>query len=150
MALLAPGHFLWCCDTAVYRCVYTTVLRNWRMVRLSVGDTSFEHGMDWLLSRIPEMVAWRYRNFFTCIVTLRHYSDVIMSTMASQITGVSIVCSAVSSGAYKKTSKFHVTGHCEGNHRWPVDSPHKGSVTRGMFQFDDAILHYQRRLKRFR
>ena len=28
-----------------------------------------------------------------------HYSDVIMSTMASRITGVSIVCSAVCSGA---------------------------------------------------
>ena len=28
-----------------------------------------------------------------------HYSDVIMSTMASQITSVSIICSTVSSGA---------------------------------------------------
>ena len=25
---------------------------------------------------------------------------------------------------WKKTSKHRVTGLCEGNHRWPVDSPH--------------------------
>ena len=27
-----------------------------------------------------------------------------------------------------------------GIHRWPVNSPHKGSVTRKMFQFDDVIM----------
>ena len=42
-----------------------------------------------------------------------HYSIVIPSAMASQITGVSIVCSAVCRS--KKTSKFSVTGLCEGN-----------------------------------
>ena len=38
----------------------------------------------------------------------------------------------------KKTSKLHVTGLCEGGggiHRWPVDSPHKGPVTRKMFLY---------------
>ena len=44
-----------------------------------------------------------------------HYSDVIMSAMASQITGVSIVCSTVCSGAHKKTSKLRVTCLYEGN-----------------------------------
>ena len=47
---------------------------------------------------------------------LAHYSDGIMSGMASQITGVSIVCSTVCSGAdKKKTPKLRVTGLCEGN-----------------------------------
>ena len=41
-----------------------------------------------------------------------HHSDVIMSAIASQITGVSIVYSTVCS---KKTSKLRVTGLCEGN-----------------------------------
>ena len=36
------------------------------------------------------------------MVQLVHYSDVIMSAMVSQITGVSIVCSAVCSGVDKK------------------------------------------------
>ena len=41
----------------------------------------------------------------------------------------------------KKTSKLCVKSLCEGIHQWPVDSPHKGPVTRKMFQFDDTIMH---------
>ena len=41
-----------------------------------------------------------------------YYSDIIMSMMVSQITGVSIVCSTV---CPKKTSKLCVTGLYEGN-----------------------------------
>ena len=37
-----------------------------------------------------------------------------------------------------KISKLRVTGLCEGNS--PVNSPHKGSVTRTMFPFDDVIM----------
>ena len=40
----------------------------------------------------------------------------------------------------KKTSKLRATGHCKGNHRWPVNSPHKWPVTRKMFPFDDVIM----------
>ena len=44
------------------------------------------------------------------------YRDVIISALASQITGVSIVCSTVCSMCRsKKTSKLRVTGLCEGN-----------------------------------
>ena len=41
----------------------------------------------------------------------------------------------------KKISKLRVTGLCEGN---PVDSPHKGPVTRKMFPFDDVIMISER------
>ena len=45
-----------------------------------------------------------------------HYNDVIMSTMASQITSLIIVCSTVySRRRSKKTSKLRFTGLCEGN-----------------------------------
>ena len=40
----------------------------------------------------------------------------------------------------KKTSKLRVTGLCVGNSPGPVNSPHKGRVTRKMFPFDDAIM----------
>ena len=40
----------------------------------------------------------------------------------------------------KKTSKLRLTGLCEGNPSWPVDSPHKGPATRKMFPFDDVIM----------
>ena len=40
----------------------------------------------------------------------------------------------------KKTSKLCVTGLCVGNSPGPVNSPHKGPVTRKMFPFDDVIM----------
>ena len=40
----------------------------------------------------------------------------------------------------KKTSKPRVTGLCVGNSPGPVNSPHKGPVTRKMFPFDDVIM----------
>ena len=40
----------------------------------------------------------------------------------------------------KKTSKLRVTGLCAGNSPGPVNSPHKGPVTRKMFPFDDIIM----------
>ena len=45
----------------------------------------------------------------------------------------------------KKTSKLHVTGLFVGNSPGPVNSPHKGPVTRKMFPFDDVIMavHYK-------
>ena len=76
-----------------------------------------------------------------------HYSDAIMRAMASQITGVSIVCSNLSSGAGQRkhqssASLAFVRGIC----RWPV----KGPVTRKMFPFDDVIMHISFRNNRYR
>ena len=54
-----------------------------------------EHGPQWFKQR---PVVWRHLTGITRTSGL-HYSGVIMSTMASQITGVSTVCSFVCSGA---------------------------------------------------
>ena len=43
----------------------------------------------------------------------------------------------------KKTSRLCVTGLCVGNSPGPVNSPHKGPVTRKMFSFDDVIMSSQ-------
>ena len=40
----------------------------------------------------------------------------------------------------KKTAKLRVTGLCVGKSPGPVNSPHKGPVTRKMFPFDDVIM----------
>ena len=40
----------------------------------------------------------------------------------------------------KKTSKLRVTGPCVGTSPGPVNSPHKGPVTRKMLSFDDVIM----------
>ena len=51
--------------------------------------------------------------------------------MASQITGVSIVSSTVCSGAdQRKHQSFASLTFVRGIYRWPMDSPHKGPVTR--------------------
>ena len=44
----------------------------------------------------------------------------------------------------KKTSNIGVTGLCEGNHRRPVNSPHKGPVKQKMSPFDDVIMTYHK------
>ena len=72
-----------------------------------------------------------------------HYSDVIMSAMASQITGVPIVCSTVCSGADQRKHQSSASlAFVWGIHRWPVNSPHKGQVTQKMFPFDDVIMRF--------
>ena len=70
-----------------------------------------------------------------------HYSDVIMSAMVSQFTGVSIVCSIVCSGADQKIYQSSASlNFVKGIHRWPADSPNKGRVTGKMFPLDDVIM----------
>ena len=67
-----------------------------------------------------------------------------MSAMASLITGVSIVCSAVCLCADQRKYQSSASLAFErGIHRWPVDSPHKGPVTRKIFLFDDVIMSEQ-------
>ena len=70
-----------------------------------------------------------------------HYSDVIMGTMASQITSLTIVYSTFYSGADQRKHQSSASlAFARGIHRWPVNSPHKGPVTRKMFPFDDVIM----------
>ena len=56
------------------------------------------------------------------------------SAMASQINGVSILCSTVCSGAdQRKCQSSASLASVRGIHRWHVDSHHKGTVTQKMF-----------------
>ena len=73
--------------------------------------------------------------------TYSHYIDVIMSPMASQITSLTIVYSTVYSGLDQRKHQSSASlAFLWGIHRWPVNSPHKGPVTRKMFPFDDVIV----------
>ena len=67
-----------------------------------------------------------------------HYSDGIMGEMASQITSIKIVYSAVYSGRKHKSSASQA--FVRGIHLWPVNSPHKGPVTGKTFPLDDVIM----------
>ena len=64
-----------------------------------------------------------------------------MSAMASQITNLTIVYSnGYSSADQRKHQSSASLAFVRGIHRWPVNSPHKGPVTRKMFPFDDVIM----------
>ena len=70
-----------------------------------------------------------------------HYNDVIMSPIASQITSLTIVYSTIYSDAdQRKYQSSASLAFVRGIHRWPVNSPHKGSETRKMFPFDEVIM----------
>ena len=86
-----------------------------------------------LLTDILER-AWQSRSHF-------HYDDVIMSTIASQITSLTTVYSTIYSGADQSKHQSSASlAFVWGIHRGPVNSPHKWPVTRKMFPFDDVIM----------
>ena len=74
-------------------------------------------------------------------ISLIHYIDVKVGTMASQITSLTIVYTTVySSTDQRKHQSSASLAFVQGIHRSPVNSPHKGPVTQKMFQFDDVIM----------
>ena len=71
----------------------------------------------------------------------RHYSNVIMGAMASQITSFTIVYSIVYPGADQRKHQSSASLAFErGIHWWPVNSLHKWPVAQKMFPFDDVIM----------
>ena len=64
----------------------------------------------------------------------KHYNDVILSAMASQITSLTIVYSTVYWGADQRKHQISASlAFARGIHRWSVNSPHKEPVTRKCF-----------------
>ena len=93
--------------------------------------------------RGPGSMIWKHwrTHSKTCRIH-RHYNDVIMGTMVSQITSLTIVYSSVYSGAdQRKHQRSASLAFLRGIHRWPVNSPHKWPVMRKMLPFDYVIMH---------
>ena len=73
---------------------------------------------------------------------LSHFDDVIMGAIASQITRLTIVYSTFYSNADQRKHQSSASlAFVWGIHRGPVNSPHKGPVTRKMSPFDDVIMN---------
>ena len=71
-----------------------------------------------------------------------HYCDVIMDAMASRITSLIIVYSTVYSVADQRKHQSSASlAFVRGIHRWPVNSPHKGPVTRERFHLMTSPYH---------
>ena len=74
---------------------------------------------------------------------LFHYDDVIMGTIASQITSLTMVYSTVYSGADQRKHQSSASlAFVRGIHRWAVNSQYNGPVTQKMFPFDDVIMYF--------
>ena len=74
-------------------------------------------------------------------IRLHHYNDVTMSTIASQITSLTIVYSAIYSDADERKHQSSTSlAFVRGIHRVPVNFPHKWPVTWKMFPSDDVIM----------
>ena len=70
-----------------------------------------------------------------------HYSDVKMSPITFQITSLTIVYSTVYSAADQRKHQSSASlAFVRGIHRWPVNSPYKGPLTRKILPFDDAMM----------
>ena len=81
------------------------------------------------------------QNSSTWTMSSNHYCDIIMGAM-SQITSLTIVYSTVYSGADQRKHQSSASlAYVRGIHRWPVNYPHKGPVTRKMLPFDDHGLN---------
>ena len=79
---------------------------------------------------IPAFIAGDFQRGLVMILVIlnTHYSDVIMDTMASQITSLTIVYSTVYSGADERKHKSSTSlAVVRGIHRWSVNSAHKSA-----------------------
>ena len=92
-------------------------------------------------SDVVDTITKNHQRAACVMLLLMYYSDVIMSAMASQITGLTIDYSTVSSGTdHRKHQSSASLAFVRGIHQWPMNSPHKGPVTRKMFPFDYVII----------
>ena len=87
-----------------------------------------------------------FTNDFSIVIQIRwkiriHYNDVIMGTIAAQITRLTIVYSTVYLEADQRKHQSSASlAVVRGIHRGPVNSPHKWPVTQKKFPFDDVIM----------
>ena len=111
------------------------IRRSWDLI----SRMGFPMLVRWRLYIEPTLAPCFARSSAT--MGLTHYSDVIMGMMTSQFTGLTIVYSTVYSGGHQiKHQSSASLAFVRGIHRWPVNYPHKGPVTRKMFPFDDVIM----------
>ena len=135
-------HISWYYDSITDQCMHHTRVQCTR-----------HSSVQWFASRVKVFsffISCRIRYLWEELISgftghtyspIQHHGDVIMSEMAFQITGVSIVCSSVCSDEdQRKHQSSPSLAFVRGIHRGPSEFPHKGPETRKMFQFDDVTI----------
>ena len=123
---------------------------------LTLFQVSIKHWKCHMYFNIKRFI-WK-QDFFYCFIKKRfhtilyhfkclysyHCSDVIMGAIASQTTSITIIYSTVYSGAdQRKPQSSASLAFVRGIHRWPVNSTHKGPVTRKMFRLMTSSCIFQ-------
>ena len=132
--------------TGAFKQLCTVMITRWRNVPIS--ECEIRVLMYSIICTYHKQYVGNWNNVVALYVFRRpylinevHYNGVIMGSMASQITRLTIVYSSVYSGADQR--KHHSPASLPfvwGIHRWPVNSPLKGPITRKLFPFDDVIM----------
>ena len=95
----------------------------------------------WFISTFLKITALHMPSNSNPMMGVLHYNDVIIGTIASQITSLTIVFSTAYSDAdLRKPQSFASLASVRGVPRGPVNSAHKYPVTQKMFPFDDVIM----------
>ena len=116
---LSPNDNHWCHLLSQIGFVITLGFNEWFTIwsRCREVDTYVQHG---------DKTFTIFCCALSCCGYITHYSDLIMSAMASQIFSVSRVCSTVCSGVdQRKYQSSASLAFVRGIHRWPADSPLK-------------------------
>ena len=106
---------------------------SWLTCTLMANPTTVnrDHYCPLSLPHITEMYVLNRND----AILMKHYSDIIMSTIASQITSRTIAYPTI----FQAQIIENIKALCHWP-RWPVNTPHKGPVTWIMFPFDDVIM----------
>ena len=112
--------------------------RSW----VTATPVIYERDIQWVTSLFTMVTNWEMPEQVTLLRTAPyHYSDVLMGAKASQSNSLTIVYSTVYSGTDQRIHQNSaLLAFVRGIHRWPVNSPRKGPVTRKMIPFDDVIM----------
>ena len=124
--------FYECINNNVFKYPHITIRLYWRKMSIQ-NDASWNMGLV--------HCGFVQQVYFGVM----HYNDVIMSTMAYQITSLTLVYSAVYSDADQRKHQSSASlAFVRGIHREPGNSPHKWPVTRKKFPLDDVIMVFTR------
>ena len=122
------------------------------LVELNVGMSSTDHltyqitAVSIVCSTVKPYVHLYHFSTLRCSIPLKpsswkHYSDVILGAMASQITSLTIVNSTIYSGADQRKHQSSASlAFVRGIHRSPLNSPHERLIARKMFSLDRIII----------
>ena len=124
-------------DAGEYDAIFQLKYDSWQIYFIYSNDPSQIQHVQWIMHAFPTLLWFSTDQIYSNLWHLlhwyqsNHYSDIIMSVMASEITSVSVVYSTICLGPdHRKHQSSASLAFVWGIHWWPVNSPHKWPVTR--------------------